>query len=654
MLLPVAAGHHQAGRYPEAERLYREILQSEPRNGDALRLLGGLYVQSNRPAEGEIELKKAIEAQPANAEIYNNLGLALRNQKKYPEAVEALQQAVRLKPDYAEALNNLGNVFHLQQKLGEASAYYWQALRARPGYPTALHNSANVLRDMGRLNDAVARYKEGIANRPDDFALLTDYGITLYKQDRLEEAAAAYREALRAKPDYVPALANLGTALRENRKPEEAVPYYEKALQLKPDAPEIWLNLGATWWDLSQLDKAIVCYQKALAANPDYPDAHINLGTVLVALDKKDQAEGAYREALRLKPGHPDALTNLGAIAQEKVRYDEALAFYDQALRSVPDFAPARWRKGMIYLAYGRYAEGWALYEEGYGKRALRGHALFRERKWSGAAMPGGKLLIWGEQGLGDALQFVRYAALCKEKVAKVSVMAPKPLLRLFKNCPFIDGVSDSFPTDAFDAQASMMSLPFLLGTTLENIPAAMPYLFTDEATRAKWAPKFAGLKGFKVGLVWAGSAREGMVNAHLTDKKRSVTLEQLRPLFDVPGVTFVNLQMGKPAEQIGASDLGARLVNMMSEVRDFLDTAAIIENLDLVITVDTSVAHLAGGLGKPVWILSRYDACWRWLQNRAHSPWYPTARIFGQPEMGNWDAVVKQVAAALSERARV
>ena len=591
-----AMAHHQAGRLGEAARLYRDALKHDPKNPDILRLLGSLYIQTNNPADAEATLRKAAELQPGNPEIFNNLGVALRNQNKFGEACDAFREALRLRPDYADALNNIGNALHVQNQLGEAIAYYWQALRVKPDYLTALHNMGNAMRAMGRYDDAVEHYKKGLELQPGEPTLLVDLGLALHLQDKLDQACAVYRETLRLKPDYYPALVNLGSALRDQRKSKEAAECFERALRVKPESVEVLVNLGAVYWDMAKLDEAVAYYRRALQINPDYVEGLVNLGTALWGQGKPEEAAESYKKALRLRPGQLDAITNLGALSQDLVDYDKAMGFYEAALELDPKFAPARWRKSLILLAAGNYREGWELYEAGLGKRGLRGPMLIRSQPpWDGTPIPGQRLVVWGEQGLGDSLQFVRYAALCKPRAGSVRVLCPKPLVRLFAASPYVDIVADTITPGDFDAHASMMSLPHLFGTTLETVPAEMPYLFVPKEVAQTWAPKLAGLKGLKVGLVWAGSAREEMINCNLTDRKRSLSLEKFRPLFDVPGVSFVNLQMGKPAAQIAGSDLGARLFNVMGEVGDFLDTAAIIQTLDLVITVDTSVAHLAG-----------------------------------------------------------
>lgn len=446
------------------------------------------------------------------------------------------------------------------------------------------------------------------------------------------------------------ALKNLGDALRRQGNTKGALDCYARAIQTRPNFPEIYMDMGVCWWNIGNPQQAIVCFEKAISQKPDYVEALVNLGAVLRGAGRGSEARVQLDHSLQIEPNHALAITNLGALLHEEGKIGEALEHFNRALTHIPKCQDALWGKGLALLALGEYREGWRLYETGLGRQDLRGPNPFAAAKpWDGKLAPDKHLLIWSEQGLGDSLQFIRYAELCKQRVGKVSVSCPKPLVRLFKALPFIDDAFDPTRGGSFDEHVPMMSLPHRFDTVLETVPAAVPYLRVDPEILAKWATKFAGVAGFKVGLLWAGSAREDNLSANLIDRRRSVGLERMRPWLDLQGARFYNLQKDKPAEQIAALGLADRLTDFMGEVTDFADTAAIVQNLDLVITVDTSVAHLAGGLGKPVWVLSRYDACWRWLQNRPTNPWYPTARIFGQPAMGDWDSVMAEVGRELA-----
>ncbi len=649
-LMRRAVEHHQAGRVVEAEEAYNAVLRLDPLQGDALRLLGGLYLQVEKPEQALALLRQAAPLRSDQAEIPNNMGIALRNLGRIDEAIDQFEQALRLKPDYAEAMNNLGHALHGRGWPAAGVVFFERAVQLKPYYIKAICNLAMALRESGRSGDAAAFLQQRLKTKPHDPDLLHEYGITLQKQDKLDDAVRFYEESLRQRPDHFSCVCNLGSALRELGRTEAALTQYERALELTNDRPEVFVNLGAVFWDMNRLEKAIGCYERALQIRPDYVDALVNLGSVLWASGQSDRAREQYLQALRIKPDSASAYSNLGALLHDVADLDGALNHYEKALRIDPMHPEARFGRGLALLAYGQYREGWMLYETGLGKRSLRGLNKFRTKPWNGLPAPDKRLVIWSEQGLGDTLQFIRYAPLCRERVGKVIVLCPKPLVRLLKSCPGVDDVHTTVQTASFDEQVAMMSLPYVFGTTLETIPAQTPYLRVDPELKRKWAQKLEAIPGMKVGLVWAGNARETQVNANLLDRRRSLHLRQMTLLLDVPGIQFVNLQFGKPREQIEELGLQKRLLDFMDEVEDFADTAAIVDSLDLVVTVDTSVAHLAGGLAKPVWILSRYDSCWRWLRNRETSPWYPTARIFGQLRSGDWGSVLERVRQELAE----
>ncbi len=489
-------------------------------------------------------------------------------------------------------------------------------------------------------------------NTPDPAARPLAEAATHHQAGRLQEAERLYRVAIGLVPRHAVALHFLGALYLQDGKPEQALPLLQDALQQQPKNPAILNNLGVGLRVTGRIEDAAMRFQQALAINPDYVSALHGLGGALWAMGRGAEARTKLQRALQVEPGNAEVITDLGALLYGEGKIGEALEYCTRALTCAPKHQKALWGMSLALLTLGEYREGWKLYESGLGDGDMRGPMQFAPLKpWDGNPAPGKHLLIWHEQGLGDSLQFIRYAELCKQRVGKVSVLCQKPLVRLFKALPFIDNAYDASQQggSSFDDHVPMMSLPHRLDTVLETVPAAVPYLRVDPEIQVKWAAKFVGVAGLKVGLVWAGNSYESTVNANLIDRQRSVDLERMKPWLDLQGAQFYNLQMGKPADQIAALGLADRLTDFMGEVTDFTDTAAIVQNLDLVITVDTSVAHLAGGLGKPVWILSRYNADWRWLQNRPTNPWYPTARIFGQPTMGDWDSVMTEVGRELA-----
>jgi tetratricopeptide (TPR) repeat protein len=574
--------------------------------------------------------------------------IAHHKAERFPDAEKAYLQLIQEEADNADGLRLLGALYLQTGQISLAMETLQKAAHLLPNDAETLTNFGITLRSLKRREEAIARFQQALAARPDYIDALNNLGDCCYELGRGTEAAEIYERILHLKPEDAAAHVKYGNTLQASGQTPEAVTHYEQALKLQPHFPAAMNNLANILRQQGKTEQAVALYREALRLRPDYAEAMINLATGLCDLGRLDEAIESCRAALQLQPDSVDARINLGTFLQNKMCHEEALLLFDEALQRNPTSIDAQWNKALSLLALGQYKEGWRLHEVGLGVAHLRGDYT-PERRWNGEDLAGKRLLIRCEQGHGDNLQFVRYAELCKARGAVVLVQCPPALRRLFANCTFIDMLPESVAAQDFDLQVPIMSLPYIFGTKLDTIPAQIPYLYVSEGTRVQWAKIFSDKQGFKVGLVWAGNPRENQFSAHLTDRRRSMELAMLKPLFDIKGVQFYNLQMGAKASQIATSGLTDRIIDLMGDVQDFEDTAAIIEHLDLVISVDTSVAHLAGGMGKPVWILSRFDACWRWLQNRADSPWYPAARIFGQQRSGDWAAVIEQVKASLA-----
>lgn len=620
-LLHDAIALHKAQRFQDAEKAYRKLLGSGKPNPDGLRLLGALYLQTGQKALAADFLEKATRLRPQDPETLTNLGIALCGLQRRDAAAARFRQALACKNDYVPALKSLGILCHEIGQINEAEHLYQKIAKLHPNQPAAHFDYGNALLSLGRTVEAIERYEHALALKPDYLDAMVNLGMALglsgqndASRQWLERAQELFEKILEKDPQNSVALNNLGNILRQQGKSEDAATRYREALRLRPDYAEATINLATALRDLRRWDEAIDCCQSALRLKPDSVEARINLGTFL----------------------------------QEKGRHAEAVAAFTEALALHPSSVDAQWNKSLSLLALGEYEEGWKLHETGLGIGQMRG-AYTPAKRWNGEPLDRKRLLIRAEQGYGDTLQFIRYASLCKKQGATVVVSCPAALRSLFSNSPFIDELPETLDGLAFDFHVPVMSLPFAFKTTVETIPATVPYLDFNEAVRARWAEKIPDGEEIRAGLVWAGNPREKIASAHLTDQRRSIGLDALRPLLDVPNIRFYSLQKDAAAEQIDRQGLRGRINDPMSDVRDFQDTAALIDRLDLVISVDTAVAHLAGALGKPVWILSRFDACWRWLQNRPDSPWYPTARVFGQKQPGDWADVVERIKNDLS-----
>ncbi len=614
-LLARATALHRAGG-AGADALYRRVLALDPANADALHLHGIVALQAGAAWRALGWIARATAVDRAQAIYRNSLGEALRALGRQDAALARYRQALALRPDYPEALANL-----LKQPADPGGATRWlgRFCRLRPTTPALVAvSNAHLLAGRGG------------------------------------EAGQAARAAIVLEPGQAEAYVKLGIAASLRKDQALAAGAYARALRLAPDQPEAWNNLASARWSLNDGAGALRCCRNAIALRPNHPDPYANLGHILRshAQDAADfrGAETLCRRALRLQPEHLSARNNLGIVHLDLGDLARAETLFRSVLESEPYHPDARFNLSLALLKGGRLREAWDLYEARWETGQLP-KVRADLQPWRGEPLEGRTIALHAEQGQGDTLHFVRYAPLVAERGARVFLIVQPSLKRLVARMPGVAavyGTSDAFPRPDF--HCPLLSLPRLFGTTLESVPARMPYLFPPAEAVAHWLSVPLPGDGLRVGLVWSGDPRPGFISAHLTDRRRSMILADFAPLAQVPNLRLVNLQMGAPAAQLADPPPGLVLHDPMGAVRDFADTAALILRLDLVITVDTSVAHLAGALGKPVWVLSRYDGCWRWLQERDDTPWYPTMRLFRQTEPGGWAATVARVAAALSE----
>jgi lipoprotein NlpI len=488
-----------------------------------------------------------------------------------------------------------------------------------------------------------------VALRPDDAAAYYSRGNTLRDLGRSAAALASYDRAIALRPGHAEAYNNRGNLARDQGRAEAALADYERAIALRPEFAEAHYNRGTALRDLRRPEAAVAAYDRAIAARPDFAEAHNNRGNALRDLDRPEAALLSYGNAIKSRPDYAEACYSRGAVLWDLGRPEEALPCYDQALALKPDFVEARYNKGICHLALGDYERGWEGFEWRRKSRFVPPRGDLSGAPWLGDFPIAGKtILVHAEQGFGDSLQLCRYVPLLAA-LATVVLEVPRPLLRLFARLPGVTRiVAHGDPLPPFDARIPMMSLPLAFRATRATIPAAVPYLTAGPERSAVWRRRLAALPGRKIGLVWAGSPLRGLPRAEAMDRRRSISLQQYAPLTAVPGLCLISLQKGEPAAQTRTPPAGMVLHDWSEELSDYADTAALVDALDLVISVDTSVAHLAGGLGKPVWVLNRYDQCWRWLRNRTDSPWYPTARLFQQRSPGDWAGVLRAVADAL------
>ena len=594
---------HQAGQLDAAEKLYRQVLAAQPDHADANYLLGVICAQRGQFDQAMPLIGRAIEINPNAAAYHSHMGNVLRGLGQFDRAVQSCRRALALQPDYPEALYNLGNSLLGLGQLEQAAASYGRALSCKPDLAEAWIQLAHCQRDLSRWDDAIASYRRYLLLRPNDPDAFAAMGLILQHLGHLGDASACLRRAIELAPVFAAAHNNLGKVLH----------------------------------DLGQWEQSAAHCRRAVALQPQFHQAHHNLGLALHALGQWDQALASISAALTIKPDFAEALNSLGAVRQVLDQPVQAQAAYAQAIAIDPNYAEAHANLGQVLLLQGQWAAGWEHYEWRWQMAAMRATRRYQEcPQWQGEDGAGRTLLIHAEQGFGDSLQFCRYAALAARRGWQVVVQVPGPLVRLLSTLEGVVAViEDGQPPPPFHMQCPMLSLPRLFDT----IPSAPSYLRADPQEVAAWSSQVAG-EGTKIGLVWAGSARRHAPQLAAVDARRSMSAAQMAPLLSVPGCRFYSLQKEGPDE--------LPVHNPMAQVSDFAQTAALIANLDLVISVDTAVAHLAAALGKPVWLLNRFDSCWRWLRGQDDSPWYPTLRQFRQSRPGQWPDVIEAVRAEL------
>ena len=668
--------HHQAGRVAQAETLYRETLALKPDHADALHLLGVIASQVGRHDIAVDLIERAIAHDRTSPRYYSNHGLALAALRRFEEAIgsydralslrpndaevlysrgnahlalgrphdalETYERAILARPDHAEALCNRGAALAALGRNDEALLSYDRALAVVPDFSEALSNRGNALKALGRLDDALASYDRALTARPDDAQALFNRGVTLHEMRRFEEALPSYDRALAVAPDYAEALSNRGDVLRQLDRLQDALESYDGALAARPDYAEALSNRGNVLKELRRFDDALASYDAALRLNPDYAAALSNRAVTLQALDRLEEALSSCDRALALHADSVEALINRASVLQELSRFDEALATYDRAAAIAPDSVDAQINRAFLLLLTGDFAKGWPAYE---WRRKLpswveRG---FTQAEWTGQDIAGKRLLLHAEQGFGDTIQFARYAALAAARGADVILEVQpslKPLLGGLFGVELIAAGSDRLPH--FDLHCPLLSLPHAFATEPVTIPGNIPYIVAPADRIAAWAPRLPA-DGLRVGLAWSGH------RDNARDHERSVPFARLAPLLSVPGTSFLSLQ--KDIRTTDADDFGrcGNVLDLRAELRDFADTAAVIGQLDLVITVDTAIAHLAGAMGKPVWVLLPRVPDFRWLLDRTTSPWYPSVRLFRKRQADTWDAVIAGVAAELA-----
>jgi len=557
-----------------------------------------------------------------DSELLNLAELYIRNSQNQI-AIDLLNNFLSTKPDDARANELISYAWDGVGKRDLALSHLAKACGSDSCSYQALYSFGSALLERQSYEEAIA-YISAALNKNNFFEGLHNLGLAYIGLNKFNDAANCFRQALIFTPNSFEVLNNLGATLRNLGDFEGSLDYLKAAADIRPQDESVWLNMGVTFSSIGDFEKSLICYDKVLGLNPSNLQAICNKANSLYCLKNFDDANSLYIKALELKPNDVDT-------------------HYNQSL---------------LLLLSGEFALGWEKYES-------RWHSVDAPDYLPGAIPPlnatqnlsNKRVLVWAEQGLGDTIQFCRYVALLSQQGAKVTLLVQPALAELLKNIDGVEKLEIHPPSNLanFDFQIPLLSLPYFFKTDLSNIPVNIPYIFPNSEKVACWKSQIATRDQLKVGIVWSGGLRKDSPSHWAVNHRRNIPFSEIAVLQDVEGVNFYSLQKGEPAESEFLKEgtklwTKANLINVGPKLKDFSDTAALIENLDLVITVDTSTAHLAAAMGKPVWILNRFDACWRWLRDRSDSPWYPSVQLYRQVNSGDWSELMTRVATDLKE----
>jgi len=639
-----AVAFHQRGQLAQAQQRYQQILRQHPQHHQALHLLGVIAAQQQNYREAADLIGKAISVFPGDANYYINHGNACRALGQLDVAMASYGKAVELQPSNPQAQASLGAVFQGMGRLDDAIARYDTALRLKPDLFEALYNRAVALQSARRPLDALAGYERALAVLPDFVDGHFRRGVVLQELGRADAAVCAYDRVVALQPTHAEAFYNRGYALVALKRFEEAIVSYDQAIAVRPDFAQAHCNRGVALQGVGRLDEALLSLDRAIDLVPEYSEALNNRGVVLHAMQRSDEALATYEKVLAVDPRSVSAFINRGVTLHACGQLDAAMSSYAQAIAIEPDAAEAHFYQSLILLLRGEFHKGWQEYQWFWktenGAARLR---AFTQPTWTGREPVAGKrVLVHSEQGLGDMIQFCRYVRLLAARGAHVILELPASLVGLLRG---LDGVSECVvkgePLPHYDFQCLLLSLPPIFQADVGNIPTPHPYIHGDPAKVAMWQERLGPRARTRVGLVWSGS------HQHMNDAHRSLPLSTL--LRQLPsGFDYVSLQKELRTGDMDALACRPDIRRFDGEIGDFTDTAALCELMDVVISVDTSVAHLSAALGRPTWILLAAVPDWRWLLVREDSPWYQSVRLFRQSQPGDWGGVLQAVAQQL------
>jgi tetratricopeptide (TPR) repeat protein len=628
----------QSGQHDSAIRLAARAVELRPANAGFEVSLAQAYLAAGDLQNAEASCRRSLELQPGFGVAWCCIGDIEGARGRVAEARLAWEKAVGLTSKSGRAEKSLGHLLCRQGRWDEAIEMYRAGLCKSPRDAVLHYALGAALAVAGKKPEARAAYREALHLRPRFPEVLLSLGNLDYDEGAFVQAAICCRKALVLRPGYAKAWCNLGNALQMLGQARIATACYERTLAIDPKTVAAQHNLGNAWLGLREYRRAEDCFRRALATEGQARH-YSSLGNALFHQRRDEEAAACYRRALELEPEFAAAHTNLGNVLMRLGDGAAMILHYERALELDPGSAGGHYNLALAYLRQGRYEEGWREHEWRWDFRELRlQRRRFAAPQWRGEELGGETILLHAEQGLGDTLQFVRYAPPVAERGGRVVLEVQPGLKRLLENLPGCEKViGHGEPLPEFRWHCPLMSLPLAFGGSLETIPARIPYVYADDAEAEAAGRRWPG-KGLRVGIAWAGNPK------HKSDDQRSMPLRALVALAEVPGISWFSLQKGAAAEQMRGVAAEFPLVAACSASLDFAETAALVATLDVVISVDTAIAHLAGAMGKPAWVILPHLADWRWMDEREDSDWYPTARLFRQKVAGDWRTPVARM----------
>ena len=612
-----AAALFQGGQVAQAREVCLAAVQLAPHACEVLLLLAFIALHARQPQESIDWANRAIAENSELADAYFLRGEAQQTAQQHAAATASYDEVLKRKPNHADALNNRGNAYHALLQHARALQDYDTAIALNPAKASFHNNRGLAIKALGDHSLAMGCFQRAIALQPDYALAHFNLGLSLFALRRYQDAAASHDEAIRLMPGHGPFHWGRADALRAAGTYEASLVSYDTALSLEPNNTYIYNNRGLLLHFWGRHHEALADFATAIRLDPSHADAHCNRGMALEALGQ----------------------------------YTDALGHYDAAIALSPNHAAAHFNHALCDLTLGRFREGWPEHEWRWQTEQLKSSELISDKPlWLGQeSLRGKRILVHAEQGLGDSLQFCRYLPMVAELGATLIVQVQAPLVPLIRTMPGVaQVVAQGEVLPEFDLHCPFISLPLAFGTTLDTVPFVPRYVAPSAQKTLAWQQRIGPRQALRIGLVWAGGPHSSRAVQRPVDARRSIHLSKFAGL-NLPGAAFFSLQKGEPAvsqlrELEAAGWRGPAILAPTAELNDFEDTAALVDQLNLVISVDTSVAHLAGALGKPVWLLNRFDTCWRWMTERDDSPWYPCMRIFRQPAAGDWESAIAQV----------